>query len=250
MILEAMESMSEIESKLTAVLVRETYGRQSDDTRLTWDMMQELTGMSRASVGRAMDMVEQRGFFFRGRKSTWTATLPNSSMAANSSRGELNDGSNSSSGEPNGSSNSSRGELDDSSRGEPSSIKEKKAPKGAKKKKARASRPTPPDHPVWELPEPLKTADFEAAWIDFFKHRLENGRYLTQTSGNVLLAWLADIGSERAVAAIRHSIGRGWINIYEPDAPARASPNGNGTAVPQQTRDEIIAEALADFGDW
>lgn len=227
-ILDAMQTMSESESRLTALLCRQTYGYHTTSVRLTWDDIQQACEFSsRSTVARAVELVEARGFFKSGRRSMWHA---------NSTESVLNEDSNSTDSVPNDAPNSTDSVLNDDSNSTDSvpdygteSVPyyiEKKAPIGAKKKKARAGSPPPIGHPVWELPKTLKTAEFEAAWIDWFKHRLESGRYLTQTSGDTILAWMADLGPERAVAAIRHSIAKGWINIYEPEVASRASPNG------------------------
>jgi hypothetical protein len=77
------------------------------------------------------------------------------------------------------------------------------------------------DHPVWELPTTLKTDNFAEAWIDWYRHRLEINTPLTQTAGEFQLKELEEIGESRAIAAIRHSIMRGWKSIFE--------PNGNGS---------------------
>jgi hypothetical protein len=237
-ILEAMQSMSDIESRLTAVLVRETFGWHRKECRLTWEDMVHKTGMSRGSIAKAMVAVVERGFFLRTWKSNWVV---------NSSKNELSTVQEVDESSENELSESSENELfsvDESSNFEPPSISKEKEPILKKKKiNAGASKPT---HPVWELPGNLKTPEFEAAWIAWFKHRLENGRYLTQTSGETLLAQLSALGPERAVAAILYSLGRGWLNVYEPEL----AQNGNGANGRLQTRDEIIAEAVASAGGW
>jgi len=72
-ILDAVPDMSEIEVKLTMVLVRATFGYHRDEVKMTYDDMQEATNIrGRASITRAINLVEKRGFFVRGRKSMWT----------------------------------------------------------------------------------------------------------------------------------------------------------------------------------
>lgn len=70
-ILEAMPSMTHVEAKLTAVLIRHTFGWHTPECKLTWDEMVALAGLSKGSIAKAMDEVERRGFFMRGRKSVW-----------------------------------------------------------------------------------------------------------------------------------------------------------------------------------
>lgn len=70
-ILDVMGEMSESELKLTMCLVRYTFGYHTDRAQMTYELMQERTGMSRGGVYRAIELVEERGFFRRGRKSFW-----------------------------------------------------------------------------------------------------------------------------------------------------------------------------------
>ncbi len=72
-ILEAMALMGEAESRLTAVLVRLTYGYHKQEVKLTYNAMQEATGLSRGGVSNATNAVIERGFFRRGNKSMWFA---------------------------------------------------------------------------------------------------------------------------------------------------------------------------------
>jgi hypothetical protein len=76
--LEAMPGMGEAELKLTAVLVRQTYGYHRDGITMTYDTMQKETGLSRGGVSNAITAVSKRGFFTRGNKSMWYInSLPN-----------------------------------------------------------------------------------------------------------------------------------------------------------------------------
>jgi hypothetical protein len=154
------DGMSKIEAKLTIVLARETYGRQRNDARMTWDEMQALAGISRSSLNLAIDMVEQRGFFFRARRSTWVATIPNEAMSANdtenSTKIEPNEDSNSTKIVPNSTkielnedSNSTIFVLDDSTKIVPSSTREKKV----REKRERKDPPTPQPQPNQTLAE-------------------------------------------------------------------------------------------------
>lgn len=112
-ILEAMPDMGEAESKLTAVLIRLTYGYHRQEVKLKWDEMETLAKISRGGLSIAMKAVEKRGFFRRGRLSMWYV---------NSSEFELNkvqELDNSSNSELNEDENSSNSELDKSSNSEP-----------------------------------------------------------------------------------------------------------------------------------
>lgn len=72
-ILETVADMGKAELRLTMLLVRMTYGRNKSSIQLTYDEMQAQTGLSRGSVSKAISLIESRGFFQRGRKSTWQA---------------------------------------------------------------------------------------------------------------------------------------------------------------------------------
>ncbi|MCB8988110.1 MAG: hypothetical protein H6661_10225 [Ardenticatenaceae bacterium] len=222
--------MSNAELRVTLALVRETYGYHRESCTMTYADFQAYGLSSPDSIRRGIAEVLDRKFFVRGDGRSEFAINTNTMEAVENEPENTTVNVETTAAVDNETTVNVENDAQENYGKRSVSFYKEKAPNGAKKKKARASRPNPPDHPVWELPEPLKTADFEAAWIDFFKHRLENGRYLTQTSGNVILAWLADIGPERAVTAVRHSIAKGWINIYEPDGAARASPNGRQPA--------------------
>lgn len=72
-ILDAMPDMGEAELKLTAVLIRETYGRHQMEIKLTWDDMMSMASIgSRQTVQAAIEAVDNRGFFKRGRRSLWS----------------------------------------------------------------------------------------------------------------------------------------------------------------------------------
>ena len=135
-ILDAMQTMSEAESKLTALLCRQTYGYHTNSVRLTWNDIQESCGFSsRSTVAKAIELVEERGFFAAGRRSVWLV---------NSTESVPNDGSNSTESVPNDGSNSTESVLDYSTQSVPS-FKEIKDPNGSKKKN---TTPTPPPDPT------------------------------------------------------------------------------------------------------
>jgi hypothetical protein len=64
---------------------------------------------------------------------------------------------------------------------------------------------------------------FRAVWDEWKKHRKEKRKPLTPTSVNRQLKELAGWGPDRAIAAIQHSITKGWTGIFEPGA-ATPSP--------------------------
>jgi hypothetical protein len=78
------------------------------------------------------------------------------------------------------------------------------------------------------IPASLRTADFEAAWMDYHVHRAEQGKPVTQLQARECLTEMSAWGPARAVAAIRHSLAKGFSGIFEDRAsgkgPARDSP--------------------------
>lgn len=76
-ILEAMPDMTEAELKLTAVLMRQTYGYHRNEVKMTYDdMMTKANINSRTTISDAIDRIERRGFFVRGRRSMWLINSP------------------------------------------------------------------------------------------------------------------------------------------------------------------------------
>ena len=86
-----------------------------------------------------------------------------------------------------------------------------------RKKDKEAASPTP---------LPFDSASFRSAWEQFAQHRREIRKPLTPTASKLTLEQLERIGEDRAIAAIRHTIAKGWQGIREPDGPqpTRYSP--------------------------
>lgn len=221
-ILESISDMCEVEIKLTMFLVRETYGYHRNEARLTYSDLEKVIG--RGSIKKAAELVENRGFFKRAGRSNWVIS---SSESEPQTVQILNQ--NSSDSEPledeivqDLNQNSSRFEpqtvqdlYQNSSNLEPLYKERKKEEKKTIKKAVQ--------HPIWKLPKPLNSDEFETAWIDWFKHRHELGRPLTQTAGEMDLGRIAEWGEERAIKAIRHSIRMGWRSIHEQTTKTAAS---------------------------
>lgn len=69
---------------------------------------------------------------------------------------------------------------------------------------------------------PFSSEQFRNAWSDFEKHRREIKKPLRETSTKAVLAELKAMGELRAIAALKHTVAKGWQGIREPDAK---SPN-------------------------
>lgn len=74
-----------------------------------------------------------------------------------------------------------------------------------------------------EIPETLKTPEFLAAWTEWTRHRREIRKPLKPTSTKAQLRDLAEMGVQRAIAAIRYTISKGWQGIREPSLIERRS---------------------------
>lgn len=69
---------------------------------------------------------------------------------------------------------------------------------------------------VFEIPENLNNEQFLVAWGDYVTHRQEIKKPLTPVAAKRQLKQLEEWGIVRAVAAINHSVAKGWLSIYEP----------------------------------
>lgn len=69
------------------------------------------------------------------------------------------------------------------------------------------------------IPSEIDTPAFREAWATFSTHRSELTKPLTPTAAGMALKRLAEMGEPRAIAAIEHTIEKGWQGIREPDVP-------------------------------
>lgn len=64
---------------------------------------------------------------------------------------------------------------------------------------------------------PFDSSAFKDAWKLWIKHRIEIKKKLTPTCIQEQFNEFKDMGESRAVAAIKHTIAKGWQGIREPD---------------------------------
>jgi biotin operon repressor len=81
---------------------------------------------------------------------------------------------------------------------------------------------------------PFDETAFVDAWKDWIQHRKEKKKPLTPTSIKLQLQTLEDMGVDRAIAAIKISIEKGWTGIFEANGSPYNSKkpifdNGQGT---------------------
>lgn len=131
------------------------------------------------------------------------------------------------------------GDLSDLKGGDPSELKgdEVNPPSEPIKGTQRVSNPrAAKDEIVMSLPFPSE--EFAEAWRSWLQHRKEMRKPVTPSSAAKQLVKLKAMGEKRAIAAINHSIEKGWQGIFEPSAtslypstPNAPLPTPYGSAV-------------------
>ena len=99
------------------------------------------------------------------------------------------------------------------------------------------------------IPEKLDTPEFDRAWRDWIADRKDRKKKLTVRAAVQQLGRLAEIGSERAVAAIEHSIASGYQGIFEPSAKAGSDGGGvagSSSAKAQANLSRLLAEMAGE----
>lgn len=74
------------------------------------------------------------------------------------------------------------------------------------------------------LPPCLDLPEFRSAWSDWTRHRSEIKHPLKPTMASNQLAMLAELGPDRAIAMIRHTITKGWQGLREPENGQQHKP--------------------------
>lgn len=80
------------------------------------------------------------------------------------------------------------------------------------------------------LPPCLNTAEFRETWARWRKHRSEIKKPLKPTQEESQLANLAEMGAERAIATISHTIASGWVGLREPESNGKQKPDSDDPA--------------------
>jgi len=71
---------------------------------------------------------------------------------------------------------------------------------------------------------PFDSPDFVLFWSNWEQHRKEKKAKLTPTAIKQQLEKLKEMGEQRAIAALKHSLANGYTGIFEPDLLSK--PNG------------------------
>ncbi len=74
-----------------------------------------------------------------------------------------------------------------------------------------------PPVPMPDVPETLKTPQFEIAWSQFSDHRRAIRKELTALAAKIILQKLEAMGPAVAVTALENSIANSWTGVFEPD---------------------------------
>lgn len=86
------------------------------------------------------------------------------------------------------------------------------------------------DPPI-ELPESLRTPEFQSVWESWEKHRKEIHHKLTPSTTIMQLKKLGEMGQVRAIAAIENSICHGWQALIEPKSLVNVQSGSNSAKV-------------------
>lgn len=65
---------------------------------------------------------------------------------------------------------------------------------------------------------PFASPQFSEAWRLYVQHRRESKKPLRPTSTRLCLEQLREMGEQRAITALRHTVAMGWIGVREPTA--------------------------------
>jgi hypothetical protein len=86
-----------------------------------------------------------------------------------------------------------------------------------------------PDPEFWaDFPPRIKTPAVRAAWVAWCRHRRDSRNRITPTAARQQIGRLAEMGPDRAAAALLHSTANGYRGVFEP----RDGGGANGGTVP------------------
>ena len=98
------------------------------------------------------------------------------------------------------------------------------------------------------IPENLNTPEFRTAWSNWIEHRKEKKSPITKTSGEANLRQMQKWGVARSVAAIEHTILKGWTGLREDDS--NTGRTANRRAGPGQLFDSASQQSGGVADGW
>ena len=94
-----------------------------------------------------------------------------------------------------------------------------------------------------DIPSNLNNEAFRAAYSDWIRHRIQLRKPLTMVSVKQQIARCSEWGSDRAVIAVRYSLEKGWVGIFEPTTTQGTYGKGTNTTV----RPENVGADLSKY---
>lgn len=249
-ILACAPDMNEAELKLTLVLVRQTYGFHVESVKMTYDDMCKAANLSRTSVSRAINDIEKRGFFRRGRKSMWFVNSPNSGL---NEVAKVEDSPQSVPKSTNdtvqivdqNSPESGLNEVDESTEFGLSPLNKERKEKEKKEKNPHSAKPPKKrrqkEKLEYTIPENLNTPDFLKIWPEFVEHREAMKKPMTSRAAKMALNKLSKHSPSAAIWALEQSIINGWQSFY-PEKYQPSSPNGNRQPAFRKPQKQVVGE--------
>ena len=202
-ILDSMASFTHTEFKVAMLVCRHTFGWQRERKKMSFSYVQEGCGLSREAVNNAFITLLEKGILER-------------TASGNSYEYQLNIVEIGSPNEPLSESvrqtDQFAKQTDNGSVNEPIASKSVRQTDTKKERGVNKRKETPPI----EIPQTLKTPEFQKAWTTWLEHLRQKNTKPTELAKTLQLKKLAGIGNLRAVAAIYHSITQSWQGIYEP----------------------------------
>jgi uncharacterized protein YdaU (DUF1376 family) len=101
--------------------------------------------------------------------------------------------------------------------------------------------------PKDNTPLPFDSSDFKSFWSSWEQHLSEKKKPLKPTTRKMQLAKLAEMGEQRAIAALKHSMTNGWQGIYEPDVRPNKISYGKTTYADRHPSDPEANQSFETF---
>jgi hypothetical protein len=94
---------------------------------------------------------------------------------------------------------------------------------------------------------PFDSSDFKLFWSSWEQHLKEKKKPLKPTTRKMQLAKLFEMGEERAIAALKHSMTNGWQGIFEPETRPNKINYGKSAYADRHPTDPEANQSHDDF---